>query len=237
MTVAAAADRANTGARFSGVLSSSGYRGPAMADHELLMTLSATGDRLEPLPRDEVHRLGHWHEVFHCLVVAHRPSGLHAILQRRSRRKKAFPGLLDLSAAGHVLADETIADGIRELHEELGISPTFDELVELGTFRITDTDDAAEGINREIVHAFLLCDDRPLAAYSPDPSELDGVAEILLDDLLALFTEAAATAKVTELPIDGEPATFTVTAADLVPDIDEYWPTMLQSALQKMASA
>lgn len=201
-----------------------------MSGDELLTAFDDEGTSLGPLPRDEVHRLGHWHEVFHCLIIAHRDDEPFAVLQRRSASKRAFPGLLDLSAAGHILADETLTEGVRELHEELGITPTFAELVPLGTFRIADSDPAAEGNNREIVHSFLFLDDRPLTAYSPDPVELAGVAETRLADLQRLHTEPGALAEVTELPIGGQLRTFVATANDLVPDIDGYWPSLLKAA-------
>lgn len=203
---------------------------------ELLAAFDDDGTSLGALPRSEVHRLGHWHAVFHCLVIAHRNGEPFAILQRRSATKRAFPGLLDLSAAGHILADETIADGVRELHEELGITPAIDDLVSLGTFRIADSDPGSEGNNREVVHAFLFLDDRPLAAYAPDHVELDGVAEIALSDLVAIFTEPGALAEVTELPIAGQQRTFVATSGDLVPDVDGYWPSLLAAAMTALVS-
>jgi hypothetical protein len=42
--------------------------------------------------REDVHRLGYWHETFHCWFV-------------------------DITAAGHLMADESVEDGVREIKE------------------------------------------------------------------------------------------------------------------------
>ncbi len=206
-----------------------------MSGSELLAAFDDDGIPLGALPRDEVHRLGHWHEVFHCLVVAHRAGEPYAVLQRRSANKRAFPNLLDISAGGHILADETLADGVRELHEELGITPNLDDLTSLGQFRIADTDPASEGKNREIIHAFLFLDDRDLGAYAPDPVELDGVAETKLSELIAVFTEPGSLAEVTERSIDGQVRTFIAASADFVPEVDGYWTAMLATTATALA--
>ena len=219
-----------SGARFASAPNQDPTTFESVSDQELLAAFADDGTSLGALPRNEVHEHGYWHEVFHCLVVAHRSGVPTAVLQRRSASKKAFPGLLDLSAAGHILAEETVADGVRELHEELGITPAFADLALLGTFRIADSDPAAEGKNREIVHTFLLRDDRPLVDYQPDPIELAGVADISLDDLESLFAVPGALAQVDEVALDGSHRTFVATVADLVPDVDGYWPAMLQAA-------
>ncbi len=67
--------------------------------------------------RDEVHRQGLWHETFHCWLV----DDEFVYIQKRSAEKKDFPSLFDITAAGHILATETVMDGIREVEEELGL--------------------------------------------------------------------------------------------------------------------
>lgn len=70
------------------------------------------------LSRDDVHRQGLWHKGFIGVVV----NGNDEILmQQRSSAKEKFPGLWDLSGAGHVIAGEdSFVALIRELSEEIG---------------------------------------------------------------------------------------------------------------------
>lgn len=68
--------------------------------------------------RDNVHQAGLWHETFHCWLMDEQ----FVYIQKRSAEKKDFPGLFDITAAGHILATETIEDGIREVEEELGLT-------------------------------------------------------------------------------------------------------------------
>lgn len=79
--------------------------------------------------RDEVHRFGFWHETFHCWFVSEEAGTYYIYLQLRSATKKDYPNLLDITAAGHLLADETVQDGIREIKEEIGIDLTIEDLI------------------------------------------------------------------------------------------------------------
>ena len=127
----------------------------AKSDEFLDVVDPSSGIVLEQRSRADIHALGLWHQVFHCLVV--RPSANSIVLQRRSPKKAAFPGKLDLSATGHLEAGETPIDGLRELTEELGVTPRPDELVPVGSRLLAD--DQGEGKNRELVHLYLLADD------------------------------------------------------------------------------
>lgn len=202
-------------------------------DHaERLDIYDDLGRHLGVKDRRAVHRDGDWHRVFHCLVVAERPGvGAVAVLQMRSGDKAAFPGMLDLSAAGHLAAGESPADGLRELHEELGIEVPAAALVPLGVRMLAD--DSGEGrVNKELTHVYLLRDDRPLAAYAPDDGEVAGVFDVPLGDALRLFGGEAATLTVDGVAlVDGHwvPTRRTVRHADLVPN-DGYWITLLVMA-------
>lgn len=100
---------------------------------ELLTTFDDNGNITGTAPRDEVHRLGLWHETFHCWFVSKEQDMLHIYLQLRSEHKKDYAGLLDITAAGHLLSDEVPEDGVREVQEELGICVAFEQLIPLGS--------------------------------------------------------------------------------------------------------
>ena len=67
--------------------------------------------------RDIAHQEGYWHETIQCWLVDEKS----VYIQKRSASKNDFPSLFDITAAGHIMAHETVEDGIREIKEELGI--------------------------------------------------------------------------------------------------------------------
>ncbi|MGH1489648.1 MAG: NUDIX hydrolase [Acidimicrobiales bacterium] len=207
---------------------------------EQLDVVTPTGVHLRAAERSEVHNGGHWHQVFHCLVI--RPgTPARVVLQRRHHSKAAFPGLLDLSATGHLMAGESPADGVRELNEELGIDATAADLHPVGVRLLAD--DGGEGQNRERVHLYFMTDDRPLDRYNPEPTEVESLVEVAADDLLDLI------AGLNSAPTAAKPAhadsrsiaasewrpgsavtSSTITGADLIKPSDGYWTVLLVMA-------
>jgi len=152
------------------------------ADDEILDVFDEHGGHLGTKRRADVHRDGDWHLAFHLWVVA--PAGV--LLQRRARGKASWPGFLDASAAGHLLAGESIRDGLREVEEELGVAYAFDDLVQLGVHRVADAERSGT-VNRELQHVFAMRDDRPLTAWRDfDRVELEGLVLIGHDGFAAL---------------------------------------------------
>ena len=189
-----------------------------------------TGRHVGIKGRDAVHRDGDWHQVFHVLIV--RPGadrGPTVVLQRRSDAKAAFPGLIDLSATGHLEAGERPRDGVRELTEELGIVVEPADLVPLGVRRIVEA--SGEGkLNKEMANLFLVADQRPLDAYRPELREVSAVVETGIDGMLDLFAGRAEVvpARCAAGP-PAPPSACSLRHADFVPG-DQYWITALVMA-------
>jgi len=79
------------------------------------------------------HRDGDWHRAAHLWIVT---SDDRLLLQRRALIKESWPGLWDISVAGHVSAGESAIDAvIREAHEELGLVIDAKELTHIGTLK------------------------------------------------------------------------------------------------------
>ncbi|WP_257213775.1 NUDIX hydrolase [Bacillus pumilus] len=78
---------------------------------------------------------------------------VYLYFQLRSPAKKDFPSLLDITAAGHLLADEQPSDGIREVEEELGLSIPFEDLTFAGVMQ--DEIHIPSFIDREFCHVYL----------------------------------------------------------------------------------
>jgi 8-oxo-dGTP pyrophosphatase MutT (NUDIX family) len=208
---------------------------PGSGDDELLSVVDATGRPLPPLGRAEVHRRGLWHESFHCLVVR-TTSPATVVLQRRRAVARSFPGRLDLTATGHLVAGEAPLDGRRELREEVGIDADPDALIALGV-RLMADDSGEGGHNRERTHVFLLADDRPLTAFPLDPAEVAGLVELTAADLLSLLQEPDIVVPCVEIGADpgARPVAAACRAADLVPAVDGYWTVLAVMAQRFVA--
>lgn len=170
-------------------------------------------------PRRDVHRDGDWHRVFHCWVIRRDANGSgHIIMQRRGYDKASYPGYLDVSSAGHLLAGETAADGVRELEEEIGLQVAFDRLIPVGkrvtAYRFNDM------IEREVADIFFCEHQQPLHAYQWQQEEVAGVVSVPIDSALDLFSRKVASIQVDAVGLQA--ATIPVTLQDFIPSLDQY---------------
>ena len=70
--------------------------------------------------RKLVHRDGDWHQAVHVWVLFH--DTWEVVMQQRNLDKDSWPGMWDISSAGHVVAGDGILESaVRELQEELGL--------------------------------------------------------------------------------------------------------------------
>ncbi len=92
-----------------------------------------TGETVE---RGIAHRDGVLHRTAHVWVIRERDGQVQVLLQKRSRMTESFPGMYDVSSAGHIPAGtEPLPSALRELHEELGIEARPEELTYAGSIR------------------------------------------------------------------------------------------------------
>lgn len=125
--------------------------------------------------RRRVHAEGLWHQTFHCWIVNRSaPGGWSLLFQLRHKDKDVFPNMLDISCAGHLLAGEAVEDGIRELHEELGIEAGIEDLLYCGCIA-EENIVSAHLVDREFNHMFIYAFDDPLESYSFQRSEISGL--------------------------------------------------------------
>lgn len=104
--------------------------------------------------KPEVHRDGDWHRAAHVWIVT--PAG-YVLLQRRSLAKENFPGLWDVSAAGHLSEGETSAEAaVRETREELGVEIGTAHLERIGTTREQWVLNGGTYLDNEIHDIFLV---------------------------------------------------------------------------------
>lgn len=148
---------------------------------EPIDVLTADGELTgEAIDKAEAHRTGAWHRAAHVWIV----SGDGVLLQRRASIKENWPGMWDISVAGHVGAGETAVDAaIREAREELGIEIAADELTHIGTLREQFVLNGGSYIDNEIHEIFIVRRTIDLTALTLDPQEVGEVRLVALDEL------------------------------------------------------
>ena len=69
--------------------------------------------------KSEAHKNGLWHRASHIWIYN---STGEILLQLRAKEKPLYPDMWDISAAGHISADEDpVTAGLREVEEEIGL--------------------------------------------------------------------------------------------------------------------
>ncbi|MBK5443160.1 NUDIX domain-containing protein [Peribacillus sp. TH24] len=154
-------------------------------ENEMLKVFNADRKQIGVATREEVHRMGHWHEVFHCWFVSREAGVDYIYLQHRCEMKKDYPNLLDITAAGHLLAHETIYDGVREIKEEIGIEVSFDKLVSLGVIEYHVTKE--NFIDKELANVFLYESTQCFDDFTLQKEEVSGMVKVELDDFEDLW--------------------------------------------------
>nr|WP_192597005.1 NUDIX hydrolase [Sporosarcina limicola] len=154
-------------------------------ENEILNIFDEDRNHIGVATREEVHRLGHWHETFHCWFGSKENGVYYLFLQLRSELKKDYPNLLDITAAGHLLAHETVHDGVREVEEEIGVAVSFMDLVPLG---VIDYCVKQEGfIDKELANVFLYDCQNTLEQFTLQKEEVSGIVKVVFDDFYELW--------------------------------------------------
>ncbi|REH47429.1 isopentenyldiphosphate isomerase [Tenacibaculum gallaicum] len=80
--------------------------------------------------KSEAHKKGYFHPTIHVWLYT---SDYKILLQKRALTKKVFPGLWDISVAGHIAAGEDIKTAAtREIKEEIGFDILPEDLDKIG---------------------------------------------------------------------------------------------------------
>jgi len=199
--------------------------GPAQDADEPFDILRADGTHTGLVkPRGEVHCDGDWHRAIHVWVAGMDETGSPFLMvQRRSPRKDTWPDRYDATVGGHYRAGETLPETLREIDEEIGVSADLTALRPLGV-RLCANERERGIIDREIQDVFLLRDDRPLAGFRPNPSELAALVRFPLDALLPFLAgETATVAGSSIAPGYARSEPVTAHEADFIPTIDRYF--------------
>lgn len=145
-------------------------------------TGTPTGETVE---RKEAHTDGIRHRTSHIWIIREFQGKKQVLLQKRAMNKDSFPGRYDTSSSGHMQAgDEPLEGAMRELHEELGIVATPEQLKFAGTFRINYEKEFHGSMFKDNEIAFVFIYEQPIdiSRLVIQKEELDAVEWFDLDD-------------------------------------------------------
>lgn len=203
---------------------------------EQLDIFDEAGQHIGVEARSEVHRLGLWHQTFHCWIYRVVEGQIEILFQKRHPQKDTCPNLLDITSAGHLLASEQPSEGVRELYEELGLSVRFEQLSEIGMIR--DVMSSPGIIDKEMCHTFVFECEQPLDDYVLQQEEVTGLLWVRLEPLEQLFNGALTEVTAAGFLVDENGSAIDteckVTQADFVPHEAHYYDQVFM-AIKRLA--
>ncbi|WLR53791.1 NUDIX domain-containing protein [Mesobacillus subterraneus] len=204
-------------------------------ENEMLKVFDQQGNCIGTATRSEVHKSGHWHETFHCWFTERIDNEEFLFFQVRSSTKKDYPKLLDITAAGHILADESPVDGLREVKEELGIELAMEDLHSLGV--IKDSLKCPDLIDNELCHVYLYDQPQPFDHYRLQREEVSGIMMASLTEFENLWFRQVEQIKVKGFLMsvndEKESHSMLVSKRDFVPHEDTYIESVIK-AIKKL---
>ena len=203
-------------------------------EQELLKVFDEQHNVIGAETRKEIHRLGLWHETFQCWFISKHKGKHYIYLQLRSDLKKDYPGLLDITAAGHLLESETVYDGVREIKEELGIDVLFEQLYSLGVMKYSVT--TGDLIDKELAHVFLYDFVLDWEEFTLQVEEVSGLVRVELTQFVSLWNSEIKEIEITgfELEEDGarRPIHQMVNKEKFVPHEQSYYEAICREMIR-----
>ncbi|CAH1448872.1 unnamed protein product [Lactuca virosa] len=135
------------------------------------------------IPKGAVQRDGDYHRAVHVWFFAESTQEL--LLQRRADCKDSWPGLWDISSAGHIsVGDSSLITVRRELQEELGLTLPNDAFELLFVFLQQSVTNNGNFINNEFddVDLVTTVSPIPLEAFTLPESEVSVVKYISIEE-------------------------------------------------------
>lgn len=122
--------------------------------------------------KSEAHKNGWFHATVHIWLYTKEEK---ILLQKRAMNKKVFPGLWDISVAGHIGAGEAILQAAtREIQEEIGLKLYPKDLIKIGT-RIHQVSHANGIKDNEFHHVFIGELKTPIHKLTMQTEEVDAL--------------------------------------------------------------
>ena len=142
--------------------------------------------------KSEAHKKGLWHASIHAWIFT---KNGQVLIQKRIEDKDTFPGLWDVSVAGHIGAGEgPLLAARREAFEEVGFEISSDSLNFIGAHS-TDTKHSKDLIDREFHHTYIVELTVPFENLSIQIDEVSEIKMMPLNELLNNFSKTSSLSK------------------------------------------
>lgn len=158
-----------------------------MAENEVLTIFDSEYNKTGTATRAEVHAKGLWHETFHCWFYTIKDNDILIYFQKRAAQKKDFPNQFDITAAGHLLANESVYAGFREVKEELGIDVTSEDAEYLGVFPVQI--ELADFFDNEFTNVFIVETNLLSNEFELQEEEVAGIFSVPLTELKKIVSD------------------------------------------------
>ncbi|WP_438424017.1 NUDIX hydrolase [Aquimarina macrocephali] len=147
---------------------------------ELIDILDETGEFTgEVKLKSEAHQLGLYHASVHIWFFTDLGE---IVLQKRADDKDTYPGLWDISVAGHIGTGETPEDSaIREIKEEIGLSVSKDDLKFIGIY-VAEKTPKPDLYDNEFHHIYISCLDVSIKTLTLQEEEVSDLILIQVDE-------------------------------------------------------
>ncbi|MCF6137337.1 NUDIX hydrolase [Pseudalkalibacillus berkeleyi] len=189
--------------------------------------------------RSEVHRRGLWHDTFHYWLVCKEEEQNYIYFQIRSDDKTDYPGLVDITAAGHILENETVEDGIREIQEELGINVCIHDLEKLGIVRYQVSN--GELIDKEFAHTYLHRPTENIEHFKLQKSEVKGMVKADFNSFYSFCFDKFSRLEVQGFEVNGKdqfiPVNRSITRSEFVGHSDLFFKEIATLINNKLKEA
>ncbi|WP_432352940.1 NUDIX hydrolase [Sporosarcina sp. A2] len=205
-------------------------------ESEILNVFNEHHQPIGTATREDVHLLGLWHETFHCWFIGKKNGQDILYLQLRSPMKKDYPNVLDITAAGHLLATESVQDGVREVQEETGIDIAFNDLYSLGIipYSITKRDMK----DNELAHVYVYRSEYEIKDFHLQSEEVAGISKVAFKDFTDLWGCKCDTIPSRGFVMNEEKQNFLqkrISRADFVPHPVSYYEAVIRG-IEKVLS-
>ena len=128
--------------------------------------------------KSKAHQKGYLHPTVHVWIFR---TDRQLLIQQRAFNKDTFPGMWDVSVAGHISAGETpLVSALREIEEEIGLKVHEKELTYIG-FKIGYHKHSDKLTDNELHHIYLLKKDVTLSNLKIQKEEVSAIKFIDLN--------------------------------------------------------